>query len=215
MSIIGEYNTEREQIVLKEYGRNVQKLVNHIMSIADDDERTRKAHQVVKFMKQINTSYRENEDNHNKVWSDLYIISDYKLDVKDAPIEKPVRSIRERRPEPVPYTREENIRFKHYGRNIELLIKEACAKEDPKKKEEATIYVGKLMKRFYGAWNKENPDDMVILRHLREMSGGELDLDAERVKEEGLFNSQLREVPNYNNPRKKAPKKSSKKKHSK
>lgn len=212
MSIIGEYNTEREQIVLKEYGRNVQKLVNHVMSIADEDERTRKAHQVVQFMKQINTAYKDNEDNNNKVWSDLYIISDYKLDLKDAPYEKPERSIRERRPEPVPYTREENIRYKHYGRNIELLIKEAIAKEDPEEKEKATIYVGKLMKRFYGTWNKENPDDLVILRHLREMSGGKLDLELSRVKEEGLFNTVYKEVPNFNSPKKKAPKKSFKKK---
>ena len=91
-----------------------------------------------------------------------------------------------KKPERVPYVNN-RIKYKHYGRNIELLVKEAIKKEDPQEREDAIIYIGKLMKSFYSSWNKEVIEDAVILENIKAISDGALDIDLERVKEDNLF----------------------------
>jgi hypothetical protein len=85
------------------------------------------------------------------------------------------------------------IRYKHYGKNIERLVKEALKKEDPQEREESIIYLGKLMKTFYGNWNKETLDDSVILNDLRSMSNGVLSMSIDKVREDNLFEKLYRE----------------------
>jgi hypothetical protein len=86
-----------------------------------------------------------------------------------------------------------NIRFKHYGKNIEKLVKEALKKEDPQEREDAIIYLGKLMKTFYANWNKEPLDDSVILRDIQMMSGGALSMTIDKVREDNLFEKLYKE----------------------
>ena len=86
-----------------------------------------------------------------------------------------------------------DVRFKHYGKNIEKLVKEALKKDDPQEREEAIIYLGKLMKTFYGNWNKETLDDSVILRDIQAMSGGALNMTIEKVREDNLFEKLYKE----------------------
>lgn len=175
------------EIILKEYGRNTQNIVNYILTIEDRAKRSQYAKTLIELMRQINPSMRDAQDSYHKLWDHLYIMSNLKLDV-DSPYPCPEVSIFDKKPMRVDYNTN-NLHFKHYGRNIELLIKKAIETEDPEEKEAAIVYVGKLMKRFYGSWNKENIDDAVIVEHLHRMSNNKLKVDVNKVKEEGLFDS--------------------------
>jgi hypothetical protein len=179
-----EYNTSRSDLKLREYGRNVEKLVGYIKTIEDKEERTKKAHVLVDLMKQI-TPLRDNNETDQKFWDDLHIMSDFDLDI-DSPFAPPPQDILEKKPDRMSYNTN-RITYKHYGKNMELLIKEAIGKEDKEEREEAIIYIGKLMKSFYTSWNKEVIDDAVILENIKTISGGELDINLDKVKEDNLF----------------------------
>lgn len=189
-----EYNTQREAITLKEYGRNVQKLVEYIRTIPEKEKRTQMATTLIELIKQLAPVAKEPNENPQRMWDDLYIIADFNLDV-DTPFGVPQREILFKKPRKMEYPQSE-VRFKHYGKNIERLVKEAVKKEDPQEREEAVIYLGKLMKTFYGNWNKEILDDSVIIRDIKTMSGGQLTLDLEKVREDNLFEKLYRERAN-------------------
>jgi len=192
--MIGEYNTQRPGIILKEYGRNVQKLVEYIRTIPDKNKRTELATTLIELIKQLAPVAKEANENPQRMWDDLYIIADFNLDV-DTPFGVPQRELLFKKPRKMEYPQSE-VRFKHYGKNIERLVKEALKKEDPQEREEAVIYLGKLMKTFYGNWNKEILDDSVILRDIKIMSGGLLTLDLDKVREDNLFEKLYRERAN-------------------
>jgi hypothetical protein len=192
--MIGEYNTQREGITLKEYGRNVQKLVEYIRTIPDKEKRTEMATTLIELIKQLAPVAKEAHENPQRMWDDLYIIADFNLDVT-TPFGVPQREILFKKPRKMEYPQSE-VRFKHYGKNIERLVKEAIKKEDPAEREEAAIYLGKLMKTFYGSWNKEILDDSVIVKDIKILSQGKLVLDLDKVREENLFEKLYRERSN-------------------
>lgn len=197
--MIGEYNSQREHIILKEYGRNVQKLVNYIRTVPDKQKRTQLAITLIELIKQLAPVAKEAQENPQRMWDDLYIMADFNLDV-DNPFTTPDRTILFKKPRKMEYP-QHDVRFKHYGKNIERLVKEAIKKEDPKEREEAAIYLGKLMKTFYGAWNKETLDDSVIVKDLQILSQGKLVLNLEKVREDNLFEKLYREPKKSNQPR--------------
>ena len=184
-----DYNATRDNLIQKEYGRNIQKLVKYVKSIEDRDERTANAVTLVELMKQINPAMKESPEYNQKVWDDLYIISEFDLDV-DGPYKMPEKSSIGKRPQIMPYNNYQ-IKIKHYGRNIEILINKAT-KMEGQEKEDAIIYIGRLMKSFQAIWNKETADDALILKNIQELSRGELSLPIERIREEGLFDSSRR-----------------------
>ncbi len=176
-----EYMNSEEQLKLKEYGRNVQKLVKYICTIEDRQKRTDYAYALIHLMKQLNPSVKENSgDNLQRIWDHLYIMSDFELDI-DSPFPKPSPDILISKPQKMEYNNN-TLRYKHYGRNIELLISNALALESEEEQEEAAMFIGKLMKTFYSAWNKESMEDLLIVQQLYEMSGRKLDL-RRRLKE--------------------------------
>ena len=186
-----EYNTQRSGIILKEYGRNVQNLVDYIRSVPDKDKRTEMANTLIDLIRQLTPSLKDQPENPQRLWDDLYIIADFNLDV-NSPYPTPQREILFKKPMKVAYPQSE-VRFKHYGKNIERLVKEAVKLEDPKEREEAAIYLGKLMKTFYGSWNKETLDDSVIVKDIQILSQGKLSLSLEKVREDNLFEKLYRE----------------------
>ncbi|MBK8293180.1 MAG: DUF4290 domain-containing protein [Flammeovirgaceae bacterium] len=192
--MIGEYNTSREGIILKEYGRNVQKLVNYIRTVPDKEKRTELATTLIELIKQLAPVAKEAQENPQRMWDDLYIMADFNLDVNN-PFTTPDRTILFKKPRKMEYP-QNDVRFRHYGKNIEKLVKEAIKKEDPKEREEAAIYIGKLMKTFFGAWNKETLDDSVIVKDIATMSQGKLTLSLDKVREENLFEKLYREQRN-------------------
>jgi Domain of unknown function (DUF4290) len=189
--IVGEYNTQRSGIILKEYGRNVQKLVDYIRTVPDKEKRTALATTLIDLIRQLNPTVKDQPENPQRMWDDLYVIADFNLDV-DAPYPMPTPEILNKKPMKMHYP-QSDVRFKHYGKNIEQLVKEALKKDSPQEREEAVIYLGKLMKTFYGAWNKEILDDSVILKDIKNMSEGKLSMDLDKVREENLFEKLYRE----------------------
>lgn len=182
---IGEYNSERPQIILKEYGRNVQKLVEYIKGLPSIEKRTDLSYTLIELIKQLTPSIKEQPENPQRLWDDLYIIADFNLDVNN-PYPVPSPEIVFKKPMRMEYPLND-VRFRHYGKNIEKLVKEALKKDNDQERQEAIIYLGKLMKTFYGNWNKETLDDSVILRDIQAMSGGALNMTIEKVREDNLF----------------------------
>ncbi|WP_258103739.1 DUF4290 domain-containing protein [Marinoscillum sp. MHG1-6] len=186
-----EYNTQREHLTLREYGRNVQNLVKFIKTVDDQEKRNKYAGLLVELMKAVNPEFSKDAAEYTqKVWDDLYIISKFDLEV-EGPFPVPESTILDRKPDRVGY-QSNNIKFRHYGRNIEILINNAIALEDPNEKEGAIIAIGKLMKSFYQTWNKDSIEDETVLKNIKQLSKDQLDIDIEKVKQYGLFDSEKR-----------------------
>jgi hypothetical protein len=186
-----EYNSSLDYITLREYGRNVQNIVQFIKQQPEKEVRTRLTFTLVELMKQVSPTVKDYPEYEQKLWDDIFIMAEFDLDV-DSPFPMPEPTLKVKAPGKVDYPKN-NIRYKHYGRSVELLVKNAMEIEDPEEKENAIIYLGKLMKAFFSTWNKDSIDDGVILKNIKELSGGKLDIDIEKVKAEGLFESNIRE----------------------
>jgi len=169
-----EYNTQRQHLVIAEYGRNVQKMVQHLLSVEDREKRTRLANTVVNVMSFLNPSVRETTDYKNKLWDHLFIISDFKLDV-DAPYPMPSRESSRLTPARVPYPKNK-IHYKYYGKTLEDMIRQISDLEEGPKKEQFARNLANYMKMSYLTWNKDTVDDTTILTHLEELSGSKLHL---------------------------------------
>jgi hypothetical protein len=154
----------------------------------DREKRTQSAYLLVEMVKQLNPSMKA--ENDQKIWDDLHIMSDFALDV-DGPYPSPQRELLNKKPARVGYPKGE-IKFKHYGRNIEKLIEKAVEIEDDEEQEAAIIYIGQLMRSFHSTWNRENFDDGIILDDIKTLSKGKLHIDLEKVREMGLFETNTR-----------------------
>lgn len=188
---MNNYNTSRPTLILKEYGRNMQMLVEHIKTIEDKEKRSESAHVLIELMQLINPNAKNAQESSQKIWDDLYIMSDFDLDI-DSPYPKPEREILNKKPEKMGYNTTE-IKYKHYGRNIQLLIKKAMEITDSEDKEVAVIHIGRLMKSFQNTWNRDNVEDATILKNIENMSNKELSIDLDKVRAENLFDSMVKE----------------------
>ncbi|MDN3668385.1 DUF4290 domain-containing protein [Echinicola jeungdonensis] len=178
----------KQSLILKEYGKNIQKLVTYITTVPDKTKRTEYAFTLVELMKQLNPHLKA--ENDQKLWDDLYIMSDFQLDV-NAPFPMPEKELLGKKPQPVGYP-EGEVKFKHYGRNIEKLIERAIEIENDEEQEAAIIYIGQLMRSFHSTWNRENFDDGIIIDDIKTLSKGKLHIDLEKVKENALFETNMR-----------------------
>lgn len=174
-----EYNTEREVMAIPEYGRNVQKMVEYAVTIENREVRLVMAKLIVEIMANMNPHIKVTNDFEHRLWDHLYIISDFKLDV-DGPYPPPGKKDIYSRPKRLPYS-EDHIRFKHYGLNLEKIIKKTIQMEDVSEREEATKMIANYMKRSYLTWNRESVSDELIFAHLEELSSGKLQLGKDEV----------------------------------
>ncbi len=170
-----EYNSTRNKLIIAEYGRNVQKMIEHTISVEDRDKRNQLAKGIIRVMGQINPHLRDVADFTHKLWDHMFIISDFKLDV-DSPYQIPTTEILNIKPEQVPYT-DKKFAFRHYGRNIELMIDKATTMEDGPTKERIVQLIANHLKKSYLTWNRDSVDDEVIVEHLNVMSKGLLKLN--------------------------------------
>ena len=173
-----------EDIILREYGRIVQKMALHLLSIDDREKRTNLAHTLIDLMKQVHPTYRDMQDINNKIWDDLYIITHFELDV-DAPYPKPDPKAVGKPPQIVAYNNN-NLRFKHYGRNVELLIEKSLTMTNAEEQKTAIAFIARMMKTFYITWNKDNVDDKTIINHIDEYTKGKLLFDLNELREAEL-----------------------------
>ncbi len=181
---------KNNRLTRREYGRNVQNLVKHIMTMEDKAERTKKAEILIDLMKLLNPGIREYPEYNQKLWDEIFIMSEFKLDV-DCPYPIPDKEILTKKPNHM-VNAAKGVRYKHYGKNIELLVQKATTLADSEEKEAATIHIGKLMKTFFSTWNRDVIADEVIMKNITDLSKGELKLDMEKVKKQNLFESTIR-----------------------
>ena len=186
-----EYNNNKSLLILKEYGRNVQMLVEYIKSLDDKEKRNRFSVTLIELMRQITPSLRDSIETNQKLWDDLFIMANFELDI-DSPFPKPDKAILNKKPQKINYS-PNDIRFRHFGKNMELLVAKAMELENKEDKEAAVIYIGKLMKSFNNTWNKDTMEDETIIRNIRILSKNELDIDIEKVKDQNLFESLYKE----------------------
>ncbi|MBS1524376.1 MAG: DUF4290 domain-containing protein [Bacteroidetes bacterium] len=170
-----DYNSTRNKLILSEYGRNVQNMVKYIVELPTKEERNRYAQVVIDLMGFLNPHLRDVADFKHKLWDHLHIISDFKIDV-DSPYPKPAMDAIHMKPEPLKYPHQ-RIRYKHYGKTIELMIEKAKSIEEPERKQHMVQAIANFMKMAYVQWNKDSVADESILADLRAMSNGELKLE--------------------------------------
>lgn len=169
------YNSSREKLIMKEYGRNIQYLVQHAIQLEDPKERADLVSDIIDLMGTLNPALRNVEDYKHKLWDHIFMISDFKLDV-ESPYPIPDRESLQRKNVPLKYPRE-RVHFRHYGRYVEAMIKKAIEMEDPEKKAEYSLIIGNYMKLVYQNWNRENVDDEQIRSDLEFLSQGQLTLE--------------------------------------
>ncbi|NEM97379.1 DUF4290 domain-containing protein [Pontibacter burrus] len=179
----------KQELLLREYGRNVQDLVNHILTIQDRAERTRLSQLLINLMAKLNPQLRDTQDYQQKLWNHLFVMSGSQLDV-DAPYPLSAMEYLNDKPQRMTYPLE-TPKYKHYGQNVELLIKRATELEDEKEREAAIISIGKLMKTLYRSYNKDSITDDVILNDIRQLSKGKLNMDLAYIESNNLFESNV------------------------
>lgn len=170
-----DYNTRRPKMVIPEYGRNIQKMIDHAMTVENKEERNKIANAIISVMGQLNPHLRDIADFKHKLWDHLFIISDFKLDV-DSPYPLPDREAIAKKPEKLAYP-ENNIKFKHYGKTIENLIEQAILIEEKEEKNALIRIIANLMKKTYLTFNRDSVNDELILADLKTLSQGKLQLE--------------------------------------
>ena len=159
---------------MPEYGRNVQKMIEYVVSVEDREKRTHIARVIVSIMASMNPKIRESGDYKQKLWDHLIIISGFKLEV-DSPYPYPEREVLESKPDKIPY-KNDPMKFKHYGRSIERIIAKAITYPEGAEKEALIETIANHLKKSYLNWNRDSVNDELIYKHFEELSGGELKL---------------------------------------
>src|SRR6185503_1333312 len=198
-----DYNSTRNKLILSEYGRNVQNMVKYITALPTKEERNRYAQVVIDLMGFLNPHLRDVADFKHKLWDHLHIISNFEIDV-DSPYPKPSPEAIHFKPDPLKYPHQ-RIRYKHYGKTIELMMEKAKSIEEPERKRHMVQSIANFMKMAYVQWNKDSVADEIILSDLYAMSGGQLKLEENvnlnKVEFRTPPNNQNNRGRNNNNPR--------------
>ncbi|MFT4806629.1 MAG: hypothetical protein ACJAZK_002336 [Psychroserpens sp.] len=169
-----EYNTEREQLIIPEYGRHLQKMVNYAKELPTKEERNKVAKSIINVMGNMQPHLRDVPDFQHKLWDQLFIIADFELDA-DSPYPTTTKEELNERPEPLKYP--QNFpKYRFYGNNIKTMIDVANTWEDGELKEALTYTIANHMKKCFLNWNKDTVEDYVIFNHLFELSDGKIDL---------------------------------------
>ena len=183
-----EYNTERENLNIPEYGRNVQRMVNYCMSIDDREHRNKVAQSIIDVMGNLNPHLRDVADFKHKLWDHLFIMSKFKLDV-DSPYPIPTEQTFEEKPDRVPYP-DKQRKYRYYGHIVRKMVEYASELEEGELKEGLKVSIANQMKKSYLMWNKDTVEDMVIFRELAEMSNGKLKLAGVELAQHQQYKNQ-------------------------
>ncbi len=172
MNIDMEYNTSRNHLTMREYGRHIQKMVEYLLTLENKEERQKNAYAVIELMGFLNPHLKNVEDFRHKLWDHLFLISDFKLEV-DSPYPIPTRETLKAKPEILPYPKR-YPKFNHLGKNIEIVIDKALKEENPEKKQGFANSIAYYMKLTYSNWHNELVHDDNIQNELSDMTEGEL-----------------------------------------
>lgn len=170
-----QYNTTRGKLLLPEYGRNVQNMIRHAMDIESREERNRAAQAIIEVMGQLNPHLRDVDDFRHKLWTHLFIMSDFKLDV-DSPYEIPKKEMLDEKPQSMEYPKSK-IRYGHYGQYTQKILEASKEVESEEEKDYLTRQMGNFMKRQFLSHNNSAVENNVIAEQLNELSQGNLKID--------------------------------------
>ena len=168
-----EYNTTRNHLIMREYGRHIQKMIEYLLTIEDKETRQRNAYAVIELMGFLNPHLKNVEDFRHKLWDHLFLISDFKLDV-ESPYPIPTRETLKAKPKPLPYPKR-YPKFSHLGKNLELVINKALKEENPEKRQGFANSIAYYMKLAYTNWHKETVHDDAIQGELSTITEGQLE----------------------------------------
>ena len=198
-----EYNSERTLLIIPEYGRHIQKLVNHCVSLETKEERNTMAKAIVDVMGNLQPHLRDVPDFKHKLWDQLFIMAKFELDV-DSPYPLPSKEELQEKPEPLAYPKSAS-RYRYYGNNIQTMINVALSWDEGDMKEALLFTIANHMKKCYLNWNKDTVDDAVIFNHLYDLSDGKIDLrstEEELAESKNLLKKRNSQGQNHKNNRK-------------
>ncbi|HRE51783.1 MAG TPA: DUF4290 domain-containing protein [Flavitalea sp.] len=167
-----EYNTGRNSLVMREYGRHIQKMVEYLLTLEDKEARQKNAYAVIELMGFLNPHLKNVEDFRHKLWDHLFLISDFKLDV-ESPYPIPTRETLKAKPKPLPYPKR-YPKFAHLGKNLEMVVNKALKEENPEKRQGFGNAIAYYMKLAYSNWHKETVHDDAIQNELASITQGQL-----------------------------------------
>ena len=167
-----QYNSDRPDLIIPEYGRHIHLMVKQIIDIKDKNERNKKAKAIIDVMGNLNPHLRDISDFQHKLWDQLFIMSNFKLDV-ECPFEKPEAELLSKKPKPMDYPNNPP-KYRFYGSNLKKMIDAAINWEDGEMKDALIYNIANHMKKCFLNWNKDTVDDNVIFEHLSELSEGKL-----------------------------------------
>lgn len=171
-----EYNTERTKLIIPEYGRHLHKMIDQALACDNKDERNKMAKAIIGVMGNLNPHLRDVPDFQHKLWDQLFIMSDFELDV-DTPYPLPSKEVFSQRPEKLDYP--QNFpKYRFYGNNIKRMIDVAIGWEEGEMKKQLVYVIANHMKKCFLNWNKDTVEDDVIYEHLLELSDGKLIVDS-------------------------------------
>ncbi len=170
-----EYNTGRNHLIMKEYGRHIQKMVEYLLSIENREERQKNAYAVIELMGFLNPHLKNVEDFRHKLWDHLFLISDFTLDV-DSPYPLPTKETLKAKPQPLAYPKR-YPKFNHLGKNIEVVIDKALNEANPEKRQGFANAIAYYMKLTYSNWHKELVHDDNIQTELSAITEGQLEFN--------------------------------------
>ncbi len=176
-----DYNTSRTHLILPEYGRNIHMMVDFIKTVEDKEERTRLAHSVVAVMGNLNPHLRDINDFKHKLWDHLALIAKFDIDI-DYPYDPPRPETFLEKPDVVPYGTH-RIRFRHYGKSIELMIEAALKLPEGEDQDRLISVIANHMKKSFLSWNRDSVEDEVILKDLKKLTGGRIDISKVKLTE--------------------------------
>ena len=192
-----EYNTTRNHLIMREYGRHIQKMIEYLVTLEDKEKRQRNAYAVIELMGFLNPHLKNVEDFRHKLWDHLFLISHFRLEVS-SPYPIPTRETLRARPKPLKYPKR-YPKFSHLGKNLEIVINKALAEENPEKRNGFANAVAYYMKLAYNNWHKETVHDDAIQSELTNLTAGQLEFtNTPYVKSFRPNESRERDRQNFN-----------------
>ncbi len=173
------YNYKRHKLFLPEYGRHIHQMVDSLLEIEDRYDRNRQARAVIAVMGNLNPLLRDTADFTHKLWDHLFIMSDFKLDV-DSPYPKPTRDDLSIKPRSLGYSSGKVI-FKHYGKYVQRVLSSLKTNQDPEQVALAVDNVARYMRTKSYEYNQEHPNNEVIVKDIKRMSGDVIQIDEESL----------------------------------
>ena len=167
------YNTQKKKLIIPEYGRHIHQMIDQAVALKDKEKRDEMAKAIIGVMGNLNPHLRDVPDFQHKLWAQLFIMSDFQLDV-DSPFDKPSKEgYEKRKPNKLDYP-QNYPKYRFYGNNIKRMIDFAIEWDNSDLKGKLILTIANHMKKCFLNWNKESVDDQVILDHLLDLSGGKL-----------------------------------------